>query len=156
MSGAVQFHTPENRLAKLMRVPGGKRVADALADADKGLDGLRGECLDELTAVLSKAEKLVAKAGALPGAALVGRLYALVSATIGLPTTCGLPSLDAMLVSLSDLLDHMTSAKTWDADAVEVHLRAFRLLLHTEAARDGAGAEAILGGLRQISQRYAK
>ena len=37
-----------------------------------------------------------------------------------------------------------------------VHLRAFRLLLHTEAGKDSNGTKAILEGLRRVSQRYAK
>jgi len=37
-----------------------------------------------------------------------------------------------------------------------VHLRAFRLLLHTEGSADAAGTQAILAGLRKVSQRYAK
>ena len=37
-----------------------------------------------------------------------------------------------------------------------VHLRAFRLLLHTEGAADAAGTAAILAGLQQVAQRYAK
>ena len=31
-----------------------------------------------------------------------------------------------------------------------------RLLLHTEGAADAAGTQAILAGLRKVSQRYAK
>ena len=33
MSGAVSIHVPEVRLAKLIRTPGGKPVADAMRDA---------------------------------------------------------------------------------------------------------------------------
>ena len=41
MSGAVSIHVPEVRLAKLIRTPGGKPVADAMRDANKGLESLQ-------------------------------------------------------------------------------------------------------------------
>ncbi|HEX5379906.1 MAG TPA: hypothetical protein VFW47_15115 [Phenylobacterium sp.] len=156
MSGAVQIHVPEVRLAKLIRTPGGKPVADAMRDAHKGLQSLQADCLGELSVVLEKAEASVGRAGGSYSAQVVDELYGLVSATIGVPTTCDLKPIDTMLVSLADLLDHMQGGETWDVNAVAVHLRAFRLLLHTEAARDGAGTQAILDGLLRVSQRFAK
>jgi len=156
MSGAVQIHVPEVRLAKLIRTPGGKPVADAMRDANKGLEGLQKDCLAELGGVLDRAEAIVAKGGGAYAPEVVAELYKLVSATIGIATACGLKPIDTMLVSLADLLDYLNGARTWEANAVAVHLRAFRLLLHTEAARDGTGTQAILEGLRRVSQRFAK
>jgi len=156
MSGAVQIHVPEVRLAKLIRTPGGKPVAEAMRDAHKGLDSLQADCLGELSVVLEKSEAIVAKTAGAFDAARTAELYKLISSTIGVPTACNLKPIDTMLVSLADLLDHLSGGKTWDVNAVAVHLRAFRLLLHTEAARDGTGTQAILEGLRRVSQRYAK
>ncbi len=156
MSGVVSIHVPEVKLAKLIRTPGGKPVAEAMRDADKGLAGLQADCLGELAQVLAQAEGLATKAGGAYNAEVVSALYKLVSATIGVPTACNLKPVDIMLVSLADLLDHLHGGQSWDVNAVAVHLRAFRLLLKTEAARDGTGTQAILEGLRQVSQRYAK
>jgi len=156
MSGAVSIHVPEVRLAKLIRTPGGKPVADAMRDAHKGLEGIQADCLGELSQILEKCEKIVARAGGAFHEAVVGELYALTSSTIGVATACNLKPIDTMLVSLADLLDHMKEQRSWEANAVAVHLRAFRLLLKTEAARDGAGTQAILEGLRKVSQRFAK
>jgi len=156
MSGAVSIHVPEVRLAKLIRTPGGKPVADAMRDANKGLESLQADCLGELTLVLDKAEAIVAQAKGAFDAQVTSDLYQLVSATIGVPTACNLKPIDTMLVSLADLLDYLEGGRTWDVNAVAVHLRAFRLLLHTEAARDGTGTQAILEGLRRVSQRFAK
>ena len=75
---------------------------------------------------------------------------------ICVPSVCGLTSMDTALISLSDLLDYLKGQQRWDANAVAVHLRALRLLLHTEGAADAAGTQAILAGLRKVSQRYAK
>ncbi len=153
---AVQIHIPEVRLAKLIRTPGGKPVADAMRDAHKGLESIQADCLGELSQVLEKCEAIVGRAGGAYSEGAVSEVYALASSTIGVATACNLKPIDTMLVSLADLLDHMKEQKSWEANAVAVHLRAFRLLLKTEAARDGAGTQAILEGLRKVSQRFAK
>lgn len=153
---AVKIHIPEVRLAKLIRAPGGKPVAEAMAAANAGLATLQADCLGQLQKTLTEAEALAAKSGGVFHAGVVEDLYRLISAAIGVPTTCGLTAMDTMLVSLSDLLDYLKEQQAWESNAIAVHLRAFRLLLHTEAARDGAGTQAILEGLRQVSQRFAR
>lgn len=153
---AVKIFTPPVRLAKLLRTPGGLPVAEAVQRAGAGLAGLKSECLGELKAVLDEAEACAARAGGEFDEALLGELYAIVAKPIGVPSVCGLASVDTALISLSDLLDYLKGQGRWDANAVAVHLRAFRLLLHTEGAADQAGTQAILAGLRQVSQRYAK
>ncbi|UTP40287.1 hypothetical protein M9M90_03680 [Phenylobacterium sp. LH3H17] len=153
---AVRIHIPPVRLAKLLRTPGGLPVAEAVQRAGAGLESLKGECLTELQSVLEAAEGCAARAGATYDPALLDELYAIVATPIGIPSVCGLASVDTALISLSDLLDYLKGQERWDANAVAVHLRAFRLLLHTEGAADAAGAQAVLAGLRKVSQRYAR
>lgn len=153
---SVKIHVPQVRLAKLLRTPGGAPVAEALQRASAGLEGLKTDCLAELKTTLEQAEAIAAKATGAYDEALVAELYGVVSTPIGVPSTCGLQSVDTALISLSDLLDYLKGQQRWDANAVTVHLRAFRLLLQTEGAKDIAGAQAILAGLRKVSQRYAK
>lgn len=147
------------RLAKLLRTPGGLPVVDAVKRAGAGLESLRAECLDELRVTLDQAELCANRANRANGeydAAVADELYAIASAAIGVPTACGLAPIDTALVSLADLTDYLRTRETWDPNAVAVHLRAFRLLLHTEAGKDSNGTKAILEGLRRVSQRYAK
>lgn len=153
---SVKIHVPPVRLAKLLRTPGGLPVAEAVQRADAGLLGLRKDCLVELQAVLTEAEAIAARATDAFDAGLLTELYGVVSKQIGVPSICGLPAVDTALISLSDLVDYLKGQARWDANAVAVHLRAFRLLLHTEGAADQAGTQAILAGLRQVSQRYAR
>ncbi|WP_374534299.1 hypothetical protein [Phenylobacterium sp.] len=153
---AVKIFTPQVKLAKLLRAPGGLRVSEAVERAGQGLEGLKAECLTELQAVLEAAEACAARAGADYDEGLVAELYAIVAKPVGVPSVCGLKAVDTALVSLSDLLDYLKGRRSWDANAVAVHLRAFRLLLHTEGAADAAGTAAILAGLQQVAQRYAK
>lgn len=153
---SVKIHIPPVRLAKLLRTPGGQPVAEALQRAGRGLESLKADCLDELKGVLEEAEACAARATGAYDAAVADELYRIVATPIGVPSVCGLQSVDTALISLSDLLDYLKGQQRWDANAVAVHLRAFRLLLQTEGAKDIAGAQAILAGLRKVSQRYAK
>ena len=153
---SVKIHIPPVRLAKLLRTPGGLPVAEALQRAGQGLEGLKTDCLAELKTVLEEAEACAARATDAYDAAVADQLYKIVATPIGAPSICGLQSVDTALISLSDLLDYLKGQQRWDANAVAVHLRAFRLLLQTEGAKDIAGAQAILAGLRKVSQRYAR
>ena len=153
---AVKIFTPPVKLAKLLRTPGGLPVAEAVQRAGAGLAGLKTECLGELKTVLEEAEACAARATGAYDPVVADQLYKIVSTPIGVPSVCGLQSVDTALISLSDLLDYLKGQARWDANAVAVHLRAFRLLLHTEGAADQAGTQANLAGLRQVSQRYAK
>ncbi len=155
MTGVVTFHVPENKLAKLIKTPGGKPVVEAVADAQQGLMGLQDDCLADLGQMLVEAEGAAARAGAAFDAELVEQLYGRVSAAIGVPTACGMEPVDTALISLSDLLDNLQERSVWDPEPVAVHLRAIRLMLNVEAARQGAGAQGLLDGLRQVSQRFA-
>jgi len=152
----VKIHVPVVRLAKLLRTPGGLPVADAVKRAGAGLASLRAECLDELRVTLDQAELCANRANGEYDPEVAAELYAIASAAIGVPTACDLAPIDTALVSLADLLDYLKTQEKWDPNAVAVHLRAFRLLLHTEAGKDSAGTKAILEGLRRVSQRYAR
>ncbi len=156
MSGSVQFHVPEVRLAKLLKEPGGKPVVQALKDAGKGLEGLRDECLIGLGQTLDQAELVVKNARGVPQQAVVSELYRIVSGALGAASACGLSSLDTLLHSLSNLLDNLKVREVWEGKAVSVHLQTFRLLLHTERTGDEAGVQTILEGLRQVNARVTK
>jgi hypothetical protein len=153
---AVKIHTPVSKLAKLLRTPGGLPVAEALQRAGANLQTLKKDCLAELKTTLDEADAVAARGGAAYDADLTAELYGVVSAPIGIPTVCDLASIDTALISLADLLDHLKTHRTWDANAVAVHLRACRLLLHTEGTRDAAGTQQVLAGLKKVSQRYAR
>lgn len=154
MSGVVRFHVPENRLGKLIRAAGGKAVVQAVKDASEGIDSLRGDFLSELAEILSKAEALSAAVKGADDKAGTDALYALISNAIGVPSACGMTSLDEMLISLADLIDHFKTHGLWDKQAITIHLSAFRLLLNSESVRDSEGAKAILLGLHQVSERF--
>lgn len=154
MSGAVKIHVPEVRLAKLLRTPGGRPVDEALHLAQDGLETLRQPCLDELAAALARAQACMARFTDQFDAGLLRELYDIASAPIGTPSLCGLNAIDAVLVSLCDLLDGLRTSGRWEREPVIVHVQAFQLLL--QGRLQGAEAEVILDGLRRVTRRYAE
>ena len=150
----ARFTVPKPRLAALMRTPGGLPVEDALAAAGANLQILKPECISELLQQLDAAEAIYARLG--PGFDDVGlgELYETAVRAIGLGDVCGAGSVDVALHSLCDLLDHLRTHLRYDAEAVGVHLRAWRLLISTELPPQGA--QAVLAGLNKVSAHYSK
>jgi hypothetical protein len=152
---AVRFFVPENRLAKLLRVPGGAPVAEAVGAAEAGLGELEGPAREELAAALAAVEACAGRRPAQFEAAGVEELYGLSQGAIGLASLCQRPAVDEALRSLCDLLDNLARNERWDAEAVTVHVRSLRLLMGDAGVKDGQAAEVVLQGLRRVSSRYA-
>lgn len=152
---SVSFFTPKRQLAALLRAPGGPPVAEALERAKANLGTLAAGCVDEIGAAIARAEVCIVKCPTQFDEAFLGELYAIVSPPIGLASVCGLDAIDVALHSFCDLVDHLGETKRWDAEALQVHVQALKLLLHTESAQNAAQTNAVLSGLRKVSQRYA-
>jgi hypothetical protein len=149
----ARFTVPKQRLAQQLRTPGGLPVAEALAAASAGLAELKPACISELQQRLEEAEAAFARLGEAYDDAGLGALYTAAVGGIGLGEVCGAGSVDVALHSLCDLLDHLRTAQKYDAEAVGVHLRAWRLLISTELPP--AGAQAVLSGLGKVSALYS-
>jgi hypothetical protein len=152
---SVSFFMPKRQLGALLRTPGGLPVADAIERATANLGTLAGACVSELGNVIEAANACLARAPGAFDAAFLTDLYEIVNPPIGLASVCGLGAIDVALHSLCDLLDHLKSTSQWDMEAVQVHVQALRLLVHTESAQNAKQTEAVLSGLRKVSQRYA-
>ena len=150
----TRFTVPKQRLAELMRKPGGVPVEEALAAAGANLQELKPDCISELVQLLDEAEAIFARIGPAYDDAAMGELYEASVRGIGLGDVCGAGSVDVALHSLCDLLDHLRTHLRYDAEAVGVHLRAWRLLITTELPPEGA--QAVLAGLNKVSALYAK
>lgn len=156
MNDSARIHTPDIPLGRLIRMPGGKNVGQALEDAEKGLQSLRGESMKELQRVLEKAGDYYSRAEGKFNPLLVNAFYDLINGAIGLPTVGKDRAIDSMLVSLADLLDYYRTSGEWGDKSVQVHLSTFQLLLRTEGARDSEGTAAILSGLQKVSRKAAR
>ena len=147
---------PVNPLAGLIDKPGGLRVSEAVAAAEANLEAVRGPALERLDAVLAQMD---ACAGAVEGydAAAFDLLYRLSNEIVGVAGVFGYAPMGEAAYSLCDLLDVSRAAGTWRAAAVGVHLRTLRLLRQQGGpAADPAACQALLEGLRQLSQQLRR
>ena len=156
MTDSARIHTPDVPLGRLIRMPGGKNAGQALEDAEKGLESLQAESMQELQRVLTKAEDFYKRAEGKFNPLIVNAFYDLINGAIGLPTVGKDRAIDSMLVSLADLLDYYRTSGEWGDKSVQVHLSTFQLLLRTEGARDPEGTAAILSGLQKVSRKAAR
>jgi hypothetical protein len=148
----ARFTVPKQRLAQQLKTPGGLPVAEAVAAAQANLTELKPQCIGELRDLLEAAEKAYAGLSAYEETG-VAALYDSAVRGIGLGEICGAGSVDVALHSLCDLLDHLQTHTRYDAEAVGVHLRAWRLLITTELPPEGA--QAVLAGLNKVSALYS-
>jgi hypothetical protein len=146
---------PENRLSKVIWIPGGKTIAQALEDAQSGLDEIREESLDVLRAKLEDLQTLGRKAGKNPAPDDVQALYATSSEVLDTAGLFGLPELGHAAFSLCELLDRLASRKTWNWPAVQVHLHGLLVLADPEKTPPEA-RQSVVDGLRQVCQRVAR
>jgi hypothetical protein len=146
---------PENRLGKVIWIPGGKTIAQALEDAQGNLDEIRGKELDVLRAKLEEIQKLGKKNEFKPNAADIAALYALSSEIIDSAGLFGLAELGEAAFSLCELLDRLRSRKTWNWPAVQVHLHGLLILADPDKTPPDARS-AVVDGLRQVCERVAR
>ena len=146
---------PENRLGKVIWIPGGKTIAQALEDAQGNLDEIRGQELDGLRAKLEQIQALGKKNQLTPNAADIKALYALSSEVIDIAGLFGLPELGQAAFSLCELLDRLHSRKTWNWPAVQVHLHGLLILADPDKTPPDARS-AVVDGLRQVCDRVAR
>jgi hypothetical protein len=134
-------------------MPGGLPVAEALERAQANLEDIKPTCLAELQALLELAEARAEALGQGADEDGLNELYAIAVRGIGGGQVCGVPSVDAALTSLCDLLDHLRTTGRFDRSAIAVHLQAWRLLLVGDQPLDAA--RMMVDGLRKVSARFA-
>ncbi|WP_395673327.1 hypothetical protein [Phenylobacterium sp.] len=149
---SVRFVFPKPRLAKLLKMPGGLPVAEALERAQANLEMIRPTCLAELQALLELTEARLEAMGQEFDDEGMADLYAIAVRGIGGGEVSGAPSVDLALTSLCDLLDHLRTTKRYDRAAIAVHVQSWRMLM---AMGRQPGASKVIEGLRQVSARYA-
>lgn len=146
---------PENRLAKVVWIPGGKTIAQALDDAQSNLDEIRGESLEVLRAKLEDIQALGRKAEKNPTEGDLKAIYVLSSEVLDVAGLFGLPELGQAAFSLCELLDRLSTRKTWNWPAVQVHLNGLLILADPEKIPPEA-RQSVVDGLRQVCQRIAR
>ena len=146
---------PENRLAKVVWLPGGKTIAQALDDAQANLDEIRGESLDLLKAKLDEIQALGQQSAASPQASDLQALYVLSGEVLDIAGLFGLPELGQAAFSLCELIDRLKSRKAWNWPAVQVHLHGLLILADPDKTPP-EGRQSVIDGLRQVCQRAVR
>ena len=149
---AVQIFRRENRLAKLIRKPGGISRKIAMAQAASNLGEIRDELILELDRILALIDRSATAEAANDNKAQA-IIYHGSNHIIGLAEPCGIPELGKAAFSLCELVDRMTEAGAWNAVAVQVHLEAFKLLRGALTGRFRPSAEASRAVRRQTRHR---
>ncbi len=151
---AVQFHFPPNKLAAKLRAAGGKPIAEALKEAQAGLDSIAPACLIAIDEVMIEIASAHSALPAVFSADALRRLYAATNRLIGLGSVAALPDIDRAAYSLCDLLDRMIEAGRQEQASILVHIQAITLLRRPELLGGAAGVNAILKGLKQVCDRF--
>ncbi|MEO6339970.1 MAG: hypothetical protein ABIO39_08040 [Caulobacteraceae bacterium] len=151
---SVRSLFPKPRLAALMRKPGGVPAVEALAAAGQNLQELRGECLADLEEVLAKIEAMFAAFPSTFDDRAATELYDLCRSSLGVAGAVGMDAIDTALSSLCTLLDNLKIRRIANVEAVGVHVRSLRVLVRSADVATPAEMDAILSGLRMVSERY--
>jgi len=146
---------PDNRLAKVVWLPGGKTIAQALDEAQANLDEIRAESLDLLRAKLEQMQALGRRSAQEPKLADLEALYALSGEVLDIAGLFGLPELGQAAFSLCELLDRLKSRKAWNWPAVQVHLHGLVILADPDKT-PSEDRQSVVEGLRQVCQRVAR
>lgn len=151
---AVIYNQPKNRLAKLLRTPGGISHAAALAGAQGNLDQLAPSLLAAVDVALAVLDEMAMSAASepTPGPAAAA-CYRSAAEVAGLAGLCGHARLGEVAHSLCSLVDHHIAAGTWSTPAVTAHLSVIGLLRASIFAEGSDEAAEILNGLRALVRR---
>jgi len=146
---------PDRRLAKLIRLPGGRTIEDIEADVEARLEALHDVCLAGVHERLQEILTLAAAMPRPPRPEDLQRLYDLSNAVIGQSGVAGLEDLGRAALSFCQLLDAWRSGRRWSAASFDVHLNALKLMSQADGALDAAGRAAVLEGLNRVARRAA-
>ena len=147
---SATFAQPPNALGAVIDLPGGIRVADALAKAAQNLESIRAPSLEAIDRYLSELEILCADPAARPSEVTARRIYDLSNDILGIAGVFNLDELGMAAYSLCELVDCFSEISRWNQLAVIVHISAFRFLRNSDANSDYA---SILEGLNRLVER---
>ncbi len=152
---AVKRIKVKNRLAAVVRMPGGKTVSEAVLAAEEQLEVIKDGVVAALDTMLTEMTAAAARLKAAPGPDTIEPLYDLANDVIGVAGVVGLGSVGDAAYSLCELLDIFVETKSWNWAAVEVHLNGLKLLRAMSDKMTDEQREQVLDGLRAVVRRMA-
>lgn len=153
MTAVITRAAPPNRLAKLIRMPGGVTLAEALSRAQENVAGLAEPALALLDAELARLADAGARLLAAPDDAVaLQTLYASAAEIAAIAEVAGQKPVGQAAWSVCDLADRFREPGRFSAPALHVHLTALRRLRAPATDGDGPARTAMLEGLTQVVQ----
>lgn len=146
---------PVNRLAALIRKPGGISVAEALQAAQDNLKSVESECLNAMDEKLAQIADLVARCKDSPSEKDLQTLYGLGNDVLEVAGVFDMTPLSEAAFSLCDLIDRFKTYGRFSYPALMVHLQALQALRVMEGDSDPA-AKSMLDGLRKVVDTISK
>lgn len=139
----------ENRLAKVIRLPGGRTMVDALRSATSRIESVRERCVASLDGQLVRLAGFAEQGRSGEAPAALDGLYRTANEIFSIAGTFDLRALSDAAYGLCDLVDGYRGEKPASWSAIDVHIDAMRLLA-SGAPIDG---DAVVQGLRLVRQR---
>ncbi len=140
----------KSSLARQLARPGGRTIAEAQRLAEAGLESHRADILEDLGRLIGQLEDLCA-AGAEAGR---DRVYVLAAALVDMAGFFDTGPLYAAGYSLCELGDRLRAPAPFSWPAVEVHVKALRLI-HAGGCKAGPESDVLLQGLRSVLGAFA-
>lgn len=140
-----------NRLAALVRKPGGKPIAQAIADAEINLEEIRDACIEALDLILEQMSDVAPKLRTGEDHEALQELYRLSNEVVGIAGVFNLGDVGRAAYSLCDLLDRFDTKGEISAPALLVHMDSLRLL--RLGLPDGE-VDRILDGLQAVTAKH--
>lgn len=146
---SVNFIRRPNRLGKLISTPGGRKLSEAVAMAEAGIETLRPGLQAEVDEAL---ERLRAAAGR-TDAAGHAEVYTCAAAIVGAAGLCGLTKVGEVAYNLCELSDRYIEAGVWNEAAIAAHIKTMGVLRMANLPEDSPEAAAVLDGLKTLVRR---
>ena len=141
----------ENKLAKVVRLPGGRTVAEAIGSADKRIAGVKDVCISAMQERVRRLAGL-AESGRAGTARVLDEIYATANEILGLAGSFQMTELGQAASSLCDITDAFREGAPVSWPAIDVHVDGLRML-SVEACKPD-DRQRILIGLLKVRSRF--
>jgi len=149
----VKRYIAPSRLATLVDRPGGKRREEAIADATRNLESVRGSSMDVIEELVAEIERRCGNCVTAPLAERPAIEY-VANQIITLAGTFGLLPLSEACKRLCDLVSAAEMRPELLARPLAIHARAIRLLAPKSVALDATSAMLLLSELRKVLEHF--
>jgi chemotaxis protein histidine kinase CheA len=122
----IPAHT--RRLAGLVHRPGGLTEEEAVCAADANLETIRERTLQQMDGTLQLMQTIGQTLETSADRTALEALYAHSNTIVGVAGVFGMAGLSAVAYSLCELIDRLRTSRTWNAQAVSIHLDSLRLM----------------------------